>query len=70
MAPQTPQQGGSGTESSRTIGASSNTPPAETQLQPKPHLFHRNAATAASQTMTLDAYLKFDFKSGSGNDNV
>jgi len=33
MAPQTPQQVENGTESSRTTGASANTPPADNQLQ-------------------------------------
>jgi len=57
MAPQTSQQGEGGTESSRTMGASANTPPAETQLQCKHHLVHHNAANAATEHNALDAHL-------------
>ena len=55
MAPQTPPQGEGGTESSRTMGASSNTPPAETQLQWSHHLVHHDAANAATENMSLDS---------------
>jgi len=58
MAPQTPQQGARGTESSRTTRASSNTPPAETQLQRRHRLAHRDAANAATENMTLYAQFK------------
>jgi len=57
MAPQTPQQGESGTELTRTMGASSNTPPAETHPQRRYNLVHRDAANAATKKMTLDAQL-------------
>ena len=68
MAPQTPQQGEGGTESSRMTGTSSNTPPAETQLQRRHHLVHRDAANAATENMTLDAQLKIVHKTrGSKN---
>jgi len=65
MAPQTRQQGESGTESSRTMGTASNMPPAETQLQHRHHLAHRDAANAATQNMTLDARLKIGDETGS-----
>jgi len=65
MAPPSPQQGESGTESSRTTGASSNMPPAETQLQPRHHLAHRDAANAATENMNLDAQLNIVHTSGS-----
>jgi len=58
MAPQTSQQGGSRSESSRTTGASSNTPPAETQLQCRHDFVHHDAANAATENMTVDAQLK------------
>jgi len=65
MAPQTHQQGEGGTESSRTMGISSNTPPAETQLQCRHHFVHCDAANAATRNMTLDAQLKSVHKNGS-----
>jgi len=40
------------------MGASSNTLPAETQLQRRHHLAHRDAANAATGNMALDAQLK------------
>ena len=58
MAPETPQQGESGTESSRMMGTSSNMPPAVTQLQRRHHFAHRNTANAATRYLTLDAQLK------------
>jgi len=58
MAPQTPQQGESGTESTRTTGTSSNMPPTETQLQHQHHLAHRDAANAATKNMTRETQLK------------
>ena len=65
MAPQPPLQGESGTESSRMMGASSNTPPTETQLQRRHHSVHRDAGNAATENMTLDAQLKIVCKTGS-----
>jgi len=65
MAPQTPQQGERGTEWSRTTGASSNTPPSETQLQCRHHVAHRNPTNGATDNMTLDAQLKIARKTGS-----
>jgi len=58
MAPQTPQQGEGGTKLSRTTGASSNMPPAETQLHSRHHLVHHDAANAGTENMTLDPQLK------------
>jgi len=65
MSPETPQLCESGTESSRTTGASSNTPPAETQLPRRDHLVHLNAANAATENMTLDPQLKIVGQPGS-----
>ena len=48
------------------MGASSNMPPAETQLQPRKHLVHRNTANAATENMTLDIQLRIVRKTGSG----
>jgi len=64
MAPQTPQQVEHGTESSRTTGASANTPLTETQLQRRHDLAHRDAANAATENTTLDAHLTFVRKAG------
>ena len=65
MAQQTPLQGECGTESSRMMGASSNTPPAGTQLQCIHHSVHRDAANAATKNVTLDAQLKIVRETGS-----
>jgi len=48
------------------MGASANTPPAETQPQRRHQLAHRNAATAATEQMTLDAQSRIVRKTGSG----
>jgi len=58
MAPQTPQPGGIQSVPSRTTGASSNAPLAETQQQCRHQLVHRDAAIAATENMTQDAHLK------------
>jgi hypothetical protein len=58
MAPQTPQAGVIQTESSRTPGASSIAPLAETQLQPRHQLVHRHAAIGATENMAQDAHFK------------
>jgi len=65
MAQQTPQQVEYGTELSRTMGASSNVPLAETQLQRRHHLAHCKAASAATEYMTLDGQLRIVCKTGS-----
>jgi len=65
MATQTPQQGASGSESSRMMGALSNMPTAETQLQQRHHLVDRDAADAATENMVLDAPLKIVRQTGS-----
>jgi len=65
MAPQPPQQGEGGTESSRKTAMSSDTPPAETQLQRRHHIVHRDAANAAPDNVTLDALLTVVRKTGS-----
>jgi len=64
MTPQTPQQGESGTESSRRMGISSNMPPAEPQLECRHHLAHRDAANAATENVTPDAQFKIVRKTG------
>jgi len=58
MAPQTPQQGESGTESTRMTGTSSNMPTIETQQQCRHHLVDCDSAYAATENMTLDTKLK------------
>jgi len=65
MAQQTPLQGECGTESSRMMGASSNTPPAGTQLQRIHHSVHCDAANAATNNVTLDAQFKIVRETGS-----
>jgi len=67
MAPQTPLPGGIQSESSRTTGASSHAPQAETQLQRRHQLVHRNAAIAATENMAQDAHLKKVRKTGRRN---
>jgi len=47
------------------MGASPNTPPAETQLQRRHHLAHRDAANAATKNITLDSQFKIVRKTGS-----
>jgi len=51
MAPQTSQPDASGSESSRTTGASSVAPPAEAQQQRRHQLVHCDAANAATANM-------------------
>jgi hypothetical protein len=46
------------------MGASSNAPLAETQLQPRHQLVHRDAAIAATENMAQDAHLKNVRKTG------
>jgi len=58
MAPRAPQQGESGTESSSTMAVSSDTQPAETQLQRRHHLAHHDAANAATKNLTLHTQFK------------
>jgi len=67
MAPQTPQPGGIQSESSRTAGASSNAHLAETQLQRRHQLVHRDAAIAATENMGPDAHLSKARNTGRSN---
>jgi len=67
MAPQTPQPAVIQSESSRTAGASSNAPLAETQLQRRHQLVHGDAAIAATENMAQDAHLKKVRKTGRSN---
>jgi hypothetical protein len=67
MAPQTPQPSVIQCESSRTAGASSNAPLADTQLQRRHQLVHRDAAIAATENMAHDAHLKKVLKTGRSN---
>jgi len=57
MAPQTPQQGEGGSESSRPAAAWPCALPTGTQLQCRHHLVHCDAADAATENMTLDTHL-------------
>ena len=47
-----------GSEWSGTTGASSNAPPAETQLQRRHHLVHCHGAIVAAENITQEARLK------------
>jgi hypothetical protein len=67
MAPQTPLPGGIQSESSQTTGTSSNAPQAETQLQRRQQLVHRDAAIAATEKMAQVARLKKVRKTGHRN---
>jgi hypothetical protein len=67
MAPQTPQRGVIQSEWSQTTGASSNAPLAETQLQRRHQLVHRDAAIAATENMAQDAHFKKVRKTGRSN---
>jgi hypothetical protein len=58
MATQTPQRVVIQSGSSRTTGASSNAPLAETQLQRSHQFVHCDAAIAATENMAQDAPLK------------
>ena len=65
MAPQTPQQGASELESSRTTGVSTNMPPPQTQLWCRHDIVHRDTANATTEPMPLDAQLQIVRKTGS-----
>jgi hypothetical protein len=67
MPPQTPQPGVIQSESSRMGGASSNAPLAETQLQRRYQLVHRDAEIAATENMVQDAHLNKIHKTGRNN---
>jgi len=67
MAPQTPQPGVIQSESSRTVGASSNAPLAQTQLQRRYQLVRHDGAIVATENMAQDAHLTKVRKSGLGN---
>jgi hypothetical protein len=56
MAPQTHQPGVIQSKSSRTTGTSSNAPLAESQLQNRYQLVHRDAAIPATNNMAQDAH--------------
>jgi len=58
MAKHTPQPGECRSWSSQSMVASSNVSLAGTQQQLRHQLVHRNAANAATENMTQDAYLK------------
>jgi len=67
MAPQTPQPDVIQSESSRTTGASSNAPLAETQQQRRHQLVHCDAATAATENIAQDTHLLMVHKTGCSN---
>jgi len=58
MATGTPQHGEGGSETSRSMGTSSNATLVGTEQQCRHQLVHLNAANAASENITLDAHLK------------
>jgi len=58
VAPQTPQQGTSISELSRTTGALTMIPPTVTRPQHSYNLVHHNAANAATKNKTQDPHLK------------
>jgi len=67
MTSQTPWPGVIQSELSWTTGASPNAPLAETQLQRRHQLVHRDAAIAATENMAQNAGLKKVRKSGRSN---
>ena len=67
MAPQTPQPGVIQSESSRTPGPSYNAPLAETQLQRRYQLVHRDAAIAGTENIAQDSLLKNVRETGCSN---
>jgi len=58
MATETPPAGISGSESSRSTGASSNMSPIGTQQERRHQVVHRDTANAANKNMTQDAHFK------------
>jgi len=70
MAPQSPQPGVIQSESSLTMGDSSNAPLADTQQQRRHQLVHRNAAIAATENMAHDADFKIVCITGRSNDKT
>ena len=64
MATDTPKLGESGSESIRSMGASSNVSLAGLQQQCWNKFIHHQAVNAASQNMTQDADLKIVCKTG------
>ena len=68
MAQQTHQEGTSGSESSKMMGASSTTWPTETQLQCRHHIVQGDAANAATKNMTQHAEFKMFRKTRCSND--
>jgi hypothetical protein len=67
MAPQICQSGVIQSQLSRTMGASSNPPLAESQLQCRHQLVHRDAAIAATKNMAHDLHLNKVRKTGLNN---
>jgi len=67
MPPQTPQPGVVQSELSRTAGASSNAPLAETKLQCRHQLVHCDAEIAATENMAKDAHLEKVHNTGRSN---
>ena len=52
------------------MGGSANTPPAETQLQHRPHLAHRDAANAATEKVAMNTQLKTLSRTGSSRNKT
>jgi len=68
MAPQTPQISEIKSQSSWTMGTSSNAPLAETQQQHRHQFVHRHSAIAATNNMAYDPHLKIVHETGRCND--
>jgi len=62
MAPETPEQGVTWSESCGLTDASSNTPPTGTQQHSRQQLVHCDAANAANHNMTQDTLQKIIHK--------
>jgi len=58
MAPLTPRQGMSGSQSNNTMGALLDTLPAEAQEQHGHHLVHGDDGNTPTENMTLHAHLQ------------
>jgi hypothetical protein len=67
MPPQTPQPSAIESKASRTMGASSNVPLAETQQQCRHQCVHRNAAITATENLTQNVHSKTGLKTGCNN---
>jgi hypothetical protein len=67
MPPQTSKPSAIESKASRTMGASSNVPLAETQQQCRHQFVHRNAAITATENLTQNVHSKTVLKTGCNN---